>query len=79
VRQELNSAIMRSIKDNSAKIFPCVLDTTPLPAVIANRQGIHFSDEREGVLNLAGELTGVRARHDRLMAIQHALDDLDLA
>lgn len=80
VRGELNAAIMRSIQDNSAKIVPCLLDATPLPPLIADRRGIDFSgDEREGALALAGELTGVRARRDRLLAIQSALDDLDVA
>jgi TIR domain len=78
VRQELNSAIMRSIQDNSAKIVPCLLDATPLPPLVADRRGIDFSDEREGILALAGELTGVRARRDRLLAIQGALDELDV-
>jgi TIR domain len=70
VRQELNAAIMRAIQNNSAKIVPCLLDSTPLPPLIADRRGIDFSDEREGVLALAGELTGVKARRDRLLAIQ---------
>jgi hypothetical protein len=78
VRQELNAAIMRAIQNNSAKIVPCLLDSTPLPALIADRRGIDFSDEREGVLALAGELTGVKARRDRLLAIQAALEELDV-
>src|SRR5271165_516437 len=39
VRQELHSAIMRAIKDDSAKIIPCLLDETQLPAIIADRRG----------------------------------------
>jgi hypothetical protein len=78
VRQELNSAIMRSVKDNSAKIIPCLLDDTPLPALIADRKGIDFSDPKEGVLALAGDLTGTRARKDRMLAIQAAIDQLDV-
>lgn len=64
VRQELNSAIRRSVRDNTAKIIPCMLDETPLPALISDRKGIDFSDPKEGILELAGGLTGKRARKD---------------
>jgi hypothetical protein len=78
VRHELNSAIMRSVKDDTAKIIPCMIDDTPLPALIADRKGIDFSDPKEGILELAGDLTGTRARRDRLMAIQEAIEELDI-
>jgi hypothetical protein len=78
VRQELHSAIMRSIKDNAAKIIPCLLDETPLPGLIADRKGIDFSDPKEGILELVGDMTGTRTRKDRLLAIQAAIQELDV-
>jgi hypothetical protein len=78
VRQELHSAIMRSVKDNTAKIIPCLLDETPLPLLISDRKGIDFTSARERILELAGDLTGTRARKDRLRAIQAAIEELDV-
>jgi hypothetical protein len=78
VRQELRTAIMRSVNDQTAKIIPCMIDETPLPPLISDRKGIDFSDPREGVLELVGNLTGNRARKDRLMAIQEAIAELDV-
>jgi hypothetical protein len=78
VRQELHSAIMRSVRDNTAKIIPCMLDETPLPSLIADRKGIDFSDPKEGILELVGDLTGTRARKDRLLAIQAAIEEIDV-
>ena len=64
VRQELNSAIMRSMSDNSPPgSSPRMLEMkTPLPALISDRKGIDFSDPKEGMLQLAGDLTGTRSR-----------------
>jgi len=78
VRQELNSAIMRSMSDNSSRIIPCMLDETPLPALISDRKGIDFSDPKEGILQLAGDLTGTRSRKERLLAIQAVISELDI-
>jgi predicted RNA-binding Zn-ribbon protein involved in translation (DUF1610 family) len=78
VRQELHSAIMRAINNHSAKIVPCLLDETPLPALIADRCGIDFSDTHEGISLLIGDITGTRTRKSRLMAIQKALDEMDV-
>lgn len=78
VRNELHAAIMRSVKDNTAKIIPCMLDQTPLPVLIADRKGIDFTNPKEGILELAGDLTGTRARKDRLLAIQAAIEELDV-
>ena len=78
VRQELHSAIMRSVKDQTAKIIPCMVDDTPLPALISDRKGVDFSDTKEGILRLAGDLTGTRTRKDRLLAIQSAIEELDV-
>ena len=78
VLQELSSAIMRSIRDNTAKIIPCLLDETPLPTLIADRKGIDFSDPKEGILELVGDMTGTRTRKDRLLAIQAAVEELDV-
>lgn len=79
VRQELHSAIMRAVKDGSAKIIPCLLDATPLPPLIADRRGVTFSDRREGIEELLGDLTGSRTRRQRLLAIQSALSELDVS
>jgi hypothetical protein len=78
VRQELNSAISRNMRDGSAKIIPCLLDETALPALIADRRSINFSDVRTGVEELLGELTGGRTKRVRLMAIQAVLYDMDV-
>jgi hypothetical protein len=66
------------MSDNSSKIIPCMLDETPLPALIADRKGIDFSDPKEGILQLAGDLTGTRSRKERLLAIQAAISELDI-
>lgn len=78
VRQELNSSIMRAIDAKSAKIIPCLLDRTPLPPLIADRCGIDLTDLRVGIDSLLGDLTGNRTRRLRLMAIQAALDEMDV-
>jgi|GEM_PF-767664 len=78
VRQELHYAIMRSVKDQSTKIIPCMVDDTPLPPLIADRKGIDFSSPKEAILELAGDLTGARSRNERLMAIQAAIEELDV-
>ena len=78
VRQELHTAIMRSVKDQTAKIIPCMLDDTPLPPLIADRKGIDFCHPKDGILELTGDLTGTRTRKDRLMAIQAAIEELDV-
>ncbi len=44
VRQELRSAVMRCMSDNSAKIIPCLLDQTLLPPLISDRRGVDFSN-----------------------------------
>lgn len=78
VRQELHSAIMRGMKDGSAKIVPCLLDQTPLPPLISDRRGVDFSDFHKGVEELLGDLTGSRTRRQRLLAIQAALQEMDV-
>ena len=70
--------IMRAINTNSAKIIPCLLDKTPLPPLIADRCGIDFSETGDGIEALLGELTGERTRKRRLMAIQKALEEMDV-
>jgi hypothetical protein len=78
VRQELHAAIMRAMKSGSAKIIPCLLDDTPLPPLISDRRGVDFSDHREGIAELLGDLTGSRTRRQRLLAIQSALQEMDV-
>lgn len=78
VRHELHSAITRAVNDNTARIIPCKLDETPLPALIADRKWISFTDPKEGILELTGDLTGARSRKDRLLAIQEAFAELDV-
>lgn len=78
VHQELRSAIMRAIQDNSARIVPCLLDGTPLPPLIADRRGIDFGDLHKGIDELLDELTGSRTRRLRLLAIQRALEEMDV-
>lgn len=78
VRQELHSAIMRALKHSSAKIIPCLLDDTPLPPLIADRRGVDFSDIHKGIEELLADLTGFRTRCQRLLAIQAALDEMDV-
>jgi hypothetical protein len=78
VRQELNSAIMRAMQDGSAKIVPCLLDKTPLPALIADRRGVDFSQPRAGIEELLGDLTGARTQRLRLLAITTALQEMDV-
>ncbi|MEW6665433.1 MAG: toll/interleukin-1 receptor domain-containing protein [Thermodesulfobacteriota bacterium] len=78
VRQELHSAIMHAIEKGSAKIVPCLLDGTPLPPLISDRRAIDFSDFRNGVEELLGDLAGSRTRRQRLLAIQAALKEMDV-
>jgi hypothetical protein len=78
VRKELHSAIMRAVNDKSAKIIPCLLDETPLPPLIADFRGITFADRQKGIENLLGDLTGARTRRLRLLAIQGALEEMDV-
>jgi hypothetical protein len=78
VRQELATAIMRATRDKSAKIIPCLLDQTPLPPLIADRRGIDFSDLHAGIAELVGDLTGSRTKRQRLLAIQSAIEEMDV-
>ena len=78
VRQELHTAVMRAVQDGSAKIVPCLLDGTPMPPLISDRRGIDFSDLHLGVEELLGDLTGSRTRRQRLLAIQTALQEMDV-
>ena len=78
VRQELQSAIMQAVGDDSRKIVPCLLDETPLPPLIADRRAVKLTDTRSGIEELLGELTGLRTRRLRLLAIQGALQDMDV-
>ena len=74
----LHSAIMRAVNEGSAKIIACLLDRTPLPPLIADRRGVDFSDVHEGIGELLGDLTGSRTRRQRLLAIQGALQEMDV-
>jgi hypothetical protein len=78
VRQELHSAIMRSVQQSTAKIIPCLLDNTPLPPLVADRSGVDFSDVHTGIEQLLADLTRTRTRRQRLLAIQGALDEMDV-
>jgi hypothetical protein len=78
VRQELYSAIVRALETGSAKIIACRRDETPLPALISDRRWIDMRDPQKGVEDLLGDLLGVRTRRLRLLAIQGALDDMDV-
>lgn len=76
VRHELHSA--RAANGGKAKIVPCLLDETPLPALIADRCWIDFRDLHKGIGELLGHLTGFRTRRRRLLAIQAALEEMDV-
>jgi len=78
VRQELNSAVVRAMKRKTARVIPCVLDSTTLPPLVAHRRFIDFRDRQRGIETLLAELVGDRSRRDRLMALQHVLSDLDV-
>lgn len=78
VRQELHSAIVRAIADSSAKIILCKVDDTPLPPLIADRRYIDLRDVKAGIQELVGDITGVRSRRARLLAIQEVLNDLEV-
>ncbi|MCU1303603.1 MAG: hypothetical protein JWQ87_3887 [Candidatus Sulfotelmatobacter sp.] len=78
VRQELRAAIMRAMGDGSAKIIPCVLDSTPLPPLISDRRYVDFSDPHAGIEELFGDLTGARTKRARLLAIQRAIQEMDV-
>jgi len=78
VRKELNTAIMRSIEDGSAKIIPCMVDGTPVPPLIADHKRIDFSDEMIGLSELLEGLLGKRTRKEKLLALQSAMEDLDV-
>ncbi|MGO9019650.1 MAG: toll/interleukin-1 receptor domain-containing protein [Syntrophobacteraceae bacterium] len=78
VRQELHTAIMSATKGGSSKIVPCLLDKTQLPPLISDRRGIDFRDLHKGIDELLGHLTGTRSRRQRLLAIQAALQEMDV-
>jgi len=78
VRKELNSAIMEAINKKAAKIIPCLPDETPLPPLTADHSGIDSKDQHEGIESLLGDLPGVRTRKLRLMALQAALEEMDV-
>jgi hypothetical protein len=78
VRQELNSALMRAMEDVSVKIIPCLLDSTPVPALISDRRRIDFGDSHKGIDELLGDLTGARTKRLRLLAITHAVQEMDV-
>ena len=78
VRQELHTAIMRAMTDGSAKIIPCVLDRTPLPPLISDRRYVDFTDTHTGIEELLGDLTGARTKRARLLAIQRAIEEMDV-
>lgn len=79
VRKELQSAIMRYVEDPAVKIVPCLLDDTPLPALIADIKAVDFSDPGRGTDELLDALTGHGTRRGRLLAIQSVLLDLDVS
>ena len=78
VRQELHTAIMKATTDGTARIIPCVLDRTPLPPLISDRRYVDFADTHVGIAELLGALTGTRTRQQRLLAIQRALEEMDV-
>ena len=79
VRQELNTAITRTIARGSGKIIPCKLDNTPLPPLIEDRHYVDMNDTQTGIDVLVGDITGVRTRRERLLAIQEAMDGMDIS
>lgn len=78
VRRELESAIHRSIESGSARVVPCLLDETPLPQIIRDIKGEDFSQPTEAIPRLVDDLMGFRSRRERLLAIQQALDEMDI-
>lgn len=78
VRQELHTAIVQAVASESARIIPCFVDDTPLPPLVADRRGIAFRQIQEGVEELLDGLTGSRGRRERLLAIQHAIAEMDI-
>lgn len=78
VRQELYSAITRAMTAEAVKIVPCVLDDTPLPALIADRRWVDLRNLAQALDELIGDLTGTRTRRLRLLAIQEVLHEMQV-
>ncbi|MDO9535723.1 MAG: hypothetical protein Q7J85_10435 [Bacillota bacterium] len=58
--------------------MPCLLDDTDLPPLISDRSSVDLNDVGKGIEELLDNLTGQRTQRARLLAIQSALDDMDL-
>lgn len=78
VRKELSAAITRSVEKRTAKTIPCILDSTPLPPLIADLKRVVFDEGKPGMEELIHEVVGLRTREARLLAIQEALRSLDV-
>ncbi len=79
VRRELESAIHRIIETGRARIIPCLLDDTPLPALLRDISVVGFKEPKQAIDRLVGDLFGFRTRRERLIAIQEVLSEMDLS
>ncbi|MGH9681208.1 MAG: toll/interleukin-1 receptor domain-containing protein, partial [Candidatus Acidiferrales bacterium] len=77
VRRELESAIHRVIEAGIGRVIPCCLDDTPLPPLIRDIRAENIRDPRGDIPLLVDSVLGFRARKDRLLAIQQAIDEMD--
>jgi len=78
VQGELDSATMRLMSSGDARVIPCLLDSTALPPLIAPFKGIDFADVPQGIDDLCNAAAGTLTRKKRLLAIQKALEAMDV-
>jgi len=75
VRRELESALHRVIGSSCGRVVPCLLDNTPLPALLRDISGVDFKEPKQAIAKLVDDLLGFRTRKERLLAIQEVLQD----
>ncbi|MDI6711027.1 MAG: toll/interleukin-1 receptor domain-containing protein [Bacillota bacterium] len=78
VRRELRAAIHCSIGSRTKQVIPCRLDDTPLPPLLSDIRFIDCRDPNKAIEGIVEELLGISGRRSRLIAIQAALDEMDL-
>lgn len=78
VRDELNSALMRTGEEDGPRLILCRLDVAKLPPLLAHRKFVDFSDSSEGTNTVLAEVLGDPSRSARLRAIQDVLMEMNL-
>lgn len=76
VRREFEAAIHRVLETGKGRVIPCHIDDTALPTLIRDIRTEDFRDPKKDIPRLIDGILGFLTRRDRMLAIQHAIDEM---